>query len=127
MAIDSLQHTQPATQHTLLIAGADHGQRTFLAGQLDGDGHTVYDADHQAAVIANPSSHAIDVVLGALEKPSEATALVRSIRAGRHPRVHPGLAVIHARRRRRTHDAARLRERQRPPPPHRHGLRPAAP
>jgi DNA-binding response OmpR family regulator len=95
MAIHSLQQTEPATQHTLLIVGADHEQRTFLAGQLDGDGHTVYEADGTAAVVAKLSAHAIDVlILGELEQPSEATALVRSVRAGRHPRVHPGLPVI---------------------------------
>jgi DNA-binding response OmpR family regulator len=95
MAIHSLQHTEPATQHTLLIAGADHGQRTFIAGQLDGDGHTVYEADHTAAVLAKLSAHAVDVlILGELERPFEATTLVRSVRAGKHPRVHPGLPVI---------------------------------
>jgi CheY-like chemotaxis protein len=95
MATHSLQHTEPATQRTLLIAGADHDQRTFLAGQLDGDGHTVYEADHTAAVIAKLSAHAVDVlILGDLEPRSEATALLRSMRAGKHPRVHPGLPVI---------------------------------
>jgi two-component system response regulator ResD len=74
---------------------AGPGQRTFLAGQLDSDGHTVYDADHTAAVIAKLSSHTVDVlILGDLEKPSEATALVRSVRADKHPHVHPGLPVI---------------------------------
>jgi DNA-binding response OmpR family regulator len=95
MAIHSLQHTEPATQHTILIAGAEHGQRTFLAGQLDADGHAVYDADQAAAVVAKLSSHAVAVlILGELERPYETTALVRSVRAGKHPRVHPGLAVI---------------------------------
>ena len=32
-------------QHTLLIANADDAQRTFLAAQLDADGHAVYEAD----------------------------------------------------------------------------------
>jgi len=95
MAIHSLQHPEPATQHTILIAGADDGQRTFLAEQLDADGLTVYEADQTAAVIAKLSSHAVDVlILGELERSSETPALVRSVRAGRHPRVHPGLAVI---------------------------------
>jgi DNA-binding response OmpR family regulator len=95
MAIHSLQHTQPATQHTLLVAGTDPGQRTFLAGQLDGDGHCVYEADHTAAVIAKLSAHAVDgLILGDLERPYEATTLLRSMRAGKHPRVHPGLPVI---------------------------------
>jgi DNA-binding response OmpR family regulator len=96
MAIHSLQHTtEPATQHSILIAGTDHGQRTFLAEQLDADGQTIYEADHAAAVIAKLSSHAVDVlILGELERPFETTGLVRSVRAGKHPRVHPGLAVI---------------------------------
>jgi DNA-binding response OmpR family regulator len=95
MAIHSLQHTQPATQHSILIAGADPGQRTFLAEQLDADGHSIYEADHIAAVVAKLSSHAVDVlILGDLERPFDTTALVRSVRAGKHPRVHPGVAVI---------------------------------
>jgi DNA-binding response OmpR family regulator len=95
MAIHSLQHTEPATQHTMLVAGTDHAARTSLAGQLDGDGHTVYEADRTAAVIAMLSAHAVDVlILGELEKPFEATALMRSVRAGRHQRVHPALPVI---------------------------------
>jgi DNA-binding response OmpR family regulator len=95
MAIHSLQDTELATEHSILIAGADHGQRTFLAEQLDAEGHIVYDADHTAAVIAKLSSHAVDVlILGELERPFEATALVRSVRAGKHPRVHPGVAVV---------------------------------
>jgi hypothetical protein len=65
MAIHSLQHTDTATQHTLLIAGADDGQRAFLAEQLDADGHSVYDADQAAAVIAKLSSHAVDVLISA--------------------------------------------------------------
>ena len=96
MAIHSLQHTtEPATQHTLLIAATDEGQRTFLAEQLDADGHALHEADHTAVVIAKLSSHAVDVlILGELERPFETTALVRSLRHGRHPRVHPGVAVI---------------------------------
>jgi DNA-binding response OmpR family regulator len=95
MAIHSLQHTDTATQHTILIAEADHDRRTFLAAQLDADGHTVYNADHTAAVLAKLSSHAVDVlILGELEQPFETTRLVRSVRAGKHPRVHPGVAVV---------------------------------
>jgi hypothetical protein len=52
MAIHSLHNTEPATQHTILIAAIDTEQRTFLAGQLDADGHTVYDADHAARLEA---------------------------------------------------------------------------
>jgi DNA-binding response OmpR family regulator len=95
MAIDSLQHTEPATQHTLLIVDADHEQRAFLAGQLDADGHTIYEADHAAAVLAKLSCHPVDVlILGELERPFETTALVRSVRAGEHQRVHPELPII---------------------------------
>jgi DNA-binding response OmpR family regulator len=95
MAIHSLQHTQPATQHTIFVAAIDAEQRTFLAGQLDADGHTVYEADHAAAVLAKLSCHPIDVlVLGDLERPFEALALVRSMRAGEGERVHPGIPVI---------------------------------
>jgi two-component system response regulator AdeR len=95
MAIHSLQHTDAATQHTILIAGTDHDQRTFLAGQLDADGHTIHEADDTAAVIAKLSSHAVDVlILGELERPFEITGLVRSVRASKHPRIHPGIAVI---------------------------------
>ena len=95
MAIHSRQHPEPTTQRTLLIAGADDGQRTFLAGQLDGDGHTVYEADHTAAALVRLSCHAVDMlILGELEQPFETMALVRAVRTGRHPRVHPGLPVI---------------------------------
>ena len=95
MAIHSLQHTDTATQHTILIAGTDPDRRTFLAGQLDADGHTIHEADQTAAVIAKLSSHAIDVlILGELQRPYQTTALVRAVRAAKHPRIHPGLAVI---------------------------------
>jgi DNA-binding response OmpR family regulator len=96
MATHHLQHpSSTQNQHALLIAGAEPTQRAFLAGQLDADGHTVNEADHAAAVLAKLSGHAVDVlVLGDLERPSEAPALLRSVRAGEHPRVHPGLPVI---------------------------------
>jgi two-component system response regulator ResD len=97
MAIHPLQHPSSTTQdhRTLLIAGADPTQRSFLVGQLDADGHTVYEADHAAAVLAKLSVHAVDVlILGDLERPVEVPALVRSVRAGEHARVHPGLPVI---------------------------------
>jgi DNA-binding response OmpR family regulator len=95
MAIHSQQHTQPATQHTILIAAIDAQRRTFLAGQLDADGHTVYEVDHTAAVLTRLSAHAVDVlILGELERPCQAPGLVRSIRAGEHQRVHSGLLVI---------------------------------
>ena len=80
---------------TLLIAGAEQTQRSFLAAQLDADGHTVYEADDAAGVVAKLSCYAVDaLVLGELERPAEATRLVRALRAGEHERVHPGLPVI---------------------------------
>jgi two-component system OmpR family response regulator len=94
MATHALQHpgSSPSRQHTLLIATSRQDQRAFLAGQLDADGHTVYEADHTAAVIARLSAHAVDVlVLGELE---HGPALLRALRAGEHPRIHPGMAVV---------------------------------
>jgi len=82
-------------QLTLLIASVDEHRRGFLAGQLDADGHTVHEADHAAGAAAKLSTHAIDVmILGDLEQPADAPRLLRSIRAGEHPRVHPALPVI---------------------------------
>jgi len=95
MAIHSLQHTQPATQHTILIAAVNTEWRTFLAGQLDADGHTIHETNHAAAIVAKLTCNAIDIlIVGELERPFDAPALLRSIRAGEHPRVHPGLPVI---------------------------------
>jgi two-component system, OmpR family, response regulator ResD len=89
------QVSHQARQHTLLIATSRQEQRTFLAGQLDADGHTVYEADHTAAVVARLSAHAIDVlILGELERPADAPALLRAVRAGEHPQIRPGVAVI---------------------------------
>lgn len=86
---------QQARQHTLLITTTDPDQRTFLAAQLDADGHTVYEADSTQAAIAKLSAEAIDVmVLGCLQRPADAPALLRAIRAGEHPRIHPGQPVI---------------------------------
>jgi two-component system, OmpR family, phosphate regulon response regulator PhoB len=96
MATQPLQvsHHQ-ARQHTLLIATTDPDQRTFLAAQLDADGHTIYEADSPQAAIARLSAHAIDVlILGRLQRPADAPALLRAIRAGEHPRIHPGQPVI---------------------------------
>jgi DNA-binding response OmpR family regulator len=80
---------------TLLIATTGTGQRAFLAAQLDAEGHAVYEANHLAAVVAKLSAHAIDVlILGDLEHPAHGPALVRAVRAGEHPRIHPGQPVI---------------------------------
>lgn len=82
-------------QHTLLIAMADVDRRVFLAGQLDADGHTVHEADQVAGVVAKLSRCPIDVmVLGDLQRPADAPALLRAIRGGEHPRIHPGQPVI---------------------------------
>jgi two-component system OmpR family response regulator len=100
MAVIAQHHQQQAgssstTQHTLLIATADEDRRAFLVSQLDADGHSVYEADHAAAVVARLSEHTIDaLILGGLEHPADAPALLRAVRAGEHPRIHPGLAVI---------------------------------
>jgi DNA-binding NtrC family response regulator len=76
---DLPQHDGHQAQHELLIATADHDQREFLAAQLDADGHTVYEADSTTAVIAKLSAHAIDVmILGRLQRPADAPALLRS-------------------------------------------------
>jgi DNA-binding response OmpR family regulator len=84
-----------ARQHTLLIAATDPDQRVFLAAQLDADGHTVYEADSPQAAIAKLSAHPIDLmVLGRLHRPADAPALLRGIRAGEHPRIHPGQPII---------------------------------
>jgi DNA-binding response OmpR family regulator len=82
-------------QHTLLIATAHEHQRAFLAAQLDADGHTIHEADSAAAAIAKLSAHAIDVmILGDLQGLADGPGLLRSLRAGEHPRIHPGQPVI---------------------------------
>jgi DNA-binding response OmpR family regulator len=84
-----------ARQHTLLIATTDPDQRTFLAAQLDADGHTVYEADSPQAAIAKLSAHPVDLmILGRLHRPADAPALLRALRAGEHPGIHPGQPVI---------------------------------
>lgn len=84
------------TPHTLLIVTADPGHGRDLAEQLDADGHTVYLADNRRAAIAKLSTHAIDlVILAALERPADALALLRDLRAGRlHTRVHCAQPVV---------------------------------
>lgn len=82
-------------QHTLLITSADDTQRAFLATQLDADGHAIYAADSTESSIAKLTAHAIDVMLlGALARPADSPALLRAIRAGQHPRIHPATPVI---------------------------------
>jgi len=82
-------------QHTLLIATVDEDRRGFLAAQLDADGHTIHEADRATAAVAKLSAHAIDVmILGDLQRPADAPALLRAVRAGAHPKIHPGQPVI---------------------------------
>ena len=84
------------TQHTLLIVTADQQHGWDLGEQLDADGHTIYLAHDRAGAIAKLSTHAVDVViLGALERPADAPALLRDLRAGQlHTRVHAGQPVV---------------------------------
>jgi DNA-binding response OmpR family regulator len=82
-------------QHSLLLATTDQHQRAFLAGQLDADGHTVYEADTTTGAVTVLSRQPVDVLLlGELQRPADAPALLRAVRAGEHPRIHPGLPVI---------------------------------
>jgi two-component system OmpR family response regulator len=93
-AIQPEDHAPPR-QHTLLLATTDPDQRTFLAAQLDADGHTVYEADTTTRAVTALCGQAIDVlVLGELQRPADAPGLLRGVRGGEHPRIHPGLPVI---------------------------------
>jgi CheY-like chemotaxis protein len=87
--------TEATVTHTILIATSDTAGREQLAAQLDVDGHTVHCADSAEATIAKLAAHAVDVlVLAELERPADSPALLRAIRAGRHPRVHPAQVVV---------------------------------
>jgi DNA-binding response OmpR family regulator len=89
------QDSHQARQHTLLIATTDPGQRTFLAAQLDADGHTVYQADTTTGALTALCGQAIDVLLlGELQRPPDAPGLLRAVRGGQHHRIHPGLPII---------------------------------
>jgi DNA-binding response OmpR family regulator len=79
----------------LLVAAADVPLREFLADQLIADGHDVDTAESASAAIAKLGAHAIDVALmGDLDEPSTAAALVREIRGGSHQRVHRDQPII---------------------------------
>ena len=84
------------TALTLLIVGADAARGWDLGKQLDADGHSVHLADDRAGAIAKLSTHAIDVmILGALNRPADAPALLRDLRAGRlHTHVRPAQPVV---------------------------------
>jgi DNA-binding response OmpR family regulator len=87
--------SHPQADSSTVRPTVDKTERAFMAGQLDADGHTVYEADHTAAVTARLAAHAIyALILGNLQHPADAPALLRTVRAGQHPRIHPGLAVI---------------------------------
>jgi DNA-binding response OmpR family regulator len=81
--ISDQQHAHSSsTQHTLLIATGDEAQRSFLAAQLDADGHTVYAANDAQGTVARLSGHAIDVlILGDLDRSADGLRLLRAIRA----------------------------------------------
>jgi DNA-binding response OmpR family regulator len=97
---NALQHQQQLSsqsqqRHTLLVATADRDQRAFLVAQLDADGHVVYEADSSTGAVAKLAAHAIDVLLlGGLERPADGPALLRAVRAGEQPRIHPAQPVI---------------------------------
>jgi two-component system response regulator MtrA len=95
MATHAMQLDCPPRRQTLLIASTDQHQRTFLAAQLDADGHTVYEADSTTGALTALCGQAIDVLLlGELQRPADAPGLLRAVRSGEHPRIHPGLPVI---------------------------------
>jgi hypothetical protein len=57
--------------------------------------HRLRGRQHEGAAIAKLSAHAIDVmILGRLQRPAAAPALLRAIRAGDHERIHPAQPVI---------------------------------
>jgi CheY-like chemotaxis protein len=97
MAIVSEQQQADSSsaQHTLLIATGDDARRSFLAGQLDADGHIIYEATSVMATVARLSEQAIDVlILGDLEQPADGLRLLRAIRGDEHARIHPSQPVI---------------------------------
>jgi DNA-binding response OmpR family regulator len=66
-----------------------------LAGQLDADGHTVYEADSTTGALTALCGQPVDVlILGELQRAADAPGLLRGVRGGEHQRVHPGLPVI---------------------------------
>lgn len=80
---------------SILVASADDSQRDFIAQQLDADGYAVHDSDSAPGAIAKLASQAIDVLLlGELATPADSPALLRAIRAGQHPRVHPAQPTV---------------------------------
>jgi len=73
--------------HDAVDAARRHRRRTRtewdLGEQLDADGHTIYLASDRVGAIAKLSTHAVDLmILGTLQRPAEAPALLRDLRAG---------------------------------------------
>jgi len=81
---------------TILIVAADRQRAWDLGEQFDADGHTIHLAHDRPSAIAKLSTHATDVViLAGLERPADAPALLRDLRAGAlHDRVHPEQPVV---------------------------------
>jgi DNA-binding response OmpR family regulator len=82
---------------TVLVADADASLRRFLAAQLTTDGWRVFDAELAVQARARAVAHDVDVlVLGELEDPAAALALLRDLRAGDglHGQMDPRLAVV---------------------------------
>lgn len=74
----------------LLIADGDDRLRAFLAAQLDADGATVHVAADGAQARARAATYRPDaLVLGALDTPAAAVALVRAIRGSGGMRGEP--------------------------------------
>src|SRR5699024_1018564 len=70
---------------SILLAVADAGSssRGELAEQLAADGHEVHQAHHSRHAVALLAGRQLDVlILGALEHPTAALALLRELRAG---------------------------------------------
>ncbi|MBA2638324.1 MAG: response regulator transcription factor [Solirubrobacterales bacterium] len=82
---------------TILVADADTSLRRFLTAQLTADGCRVFDAELAVQARARAVAHDVDVlVLGELEDPAAALALLRDLRAGDglHGQMDPGLPVL---------------------------------
>ena len=82
---------------SILVAVANRPElRDELAEQLTADGHDVHQAHHSRHAVALLAGRHIDVlILGALEHPAAAPALLRELRAGTlDPRAWPELPTI---------------------------------
>jgi DNA-binding response OmpR family regulator len=82
---------------SILVAVANRPElRDQLADQLTADGHDVYQAHHSRHATSLLVGRHIDVlILGALEQPAAAPALLRELRAGTlDPRAWPELPTV---------------------------------